>query len=481
MKQKKSSTVVNQFLDSLSKRMSENQLFKKVTRAPDFSKKIIGQLTRYDRRTLANELLINYRFPSDFLQHTYNKIYDVLSLSYKSRPPEMLVRNVNKIIEWNGKKGKREFWEPISKSSTPGFSIFGISGLGKSTVVDDVLSLFPKVVFHPDLQTYQIPCIKVSCPPKASTKGLCKLILRAVDEHLGRENPNSYANRTTEIDLLMVVADVCQYNAIGAIFIDEIHNLRVASEESKERVLDFLKILTTMAGVPIIYIGNPRALEVLCANHEIARRSKGIGWLVADRFQFDTDAWDNIINSVWNLQVLRRPGRLTRELSFAYYDETQGILGHLVVLHMNCQLWALDRKKETISVDLVREVSKFEMGTIRPMMAALRSGDPTWIARYPDIDSSSLTQYFVDGEYAIAPNEPIKGGTKVKTVQEKKSQPKKFHHRNGKTNLSGKPKTKAVTGELVDIAKTSETSTKNAYDILKTRGFIPDLISFCKL
>src|SRR2546421_3646675 len=76
------------------------------------------------------------------------------------------------------------------QSKARGFAIYGIGGMGKSTTVENILSLYPQVITHThycnqDLVLRQLVWLKLQCPNDGSIKGLCLNFFQVVDDILG--------------------------------------------------------------------------------------------------------------------------------------------------------------------------------------------------------------------------------------------------------------------------------------------------------
>ena len=76
------------------------------------------------------------------------------------------------------------------KQPTYGFPVFGISGVGKTCSVMNVLTNYPQVIVHYNYRgcpflMHQLVWLKVDCPPDGTIKGLCQRILQGIDKVLG--------------------------------------------------------------------------------------------------------------------------------------------------------------------------------------------------------------------------------------------------------------------------------------------------------
>lgn len=79
-----------------------------------------------------------------------------------------------------------------SRSTATGFTILGISGVGKTTAVERILSLYPQVIGHHEYQgrpltVMQVVWLKLDCPFDGSIKGLCLNFFQVIDDSFGRQ------------------------------------------------------------------------------------------------------------------------------------------------------------------------------------------------------------------------------------------------------------------------------------------------------
>lgn len=87
------------------------------------------------------------------------------------------------------------------RSTATGFTILGISGVGKSTAVQEILSLYPQVIHHNfyknslHLPNTQLVWLKLECPADGSVKGLCLNFFQAVDDILETQYYEIYGGR----------------------------------------------------------------------------------------------------------------------------------------------------------------------------------------------------------------------------------------------------------------------------------------------
>ena len=71
-----------------------------------------------------------------------------------------------------------------ANSTAKCLSLIGCSGSGKSTTVNRILSTYPPVIFHSDINFVQLPYLRIECPSDGSLKSLCLNFFREIDSHL---------------------------------------------------------------------------------------------------------------------------------------------------------------------------------------------------------------------------------------------------------------------------------------------------------
>jgi hypothetical protein len=387
----------NPFLAALPKRLTKKQFFEKFTSLPDFGRKKVSKMKAAQRHELLDDILLEYREPFDIHWHIYSKIDDCLRIGYKARPTDHFLPRIDLIEQWRQNKGNKDWTPPKNLiRHIPSCSLIGISGVGKSTSVDECLNLVPQTIYHEDLNKIQILYLKVTCPSKGSTKGLCLEIIRQIDRIAGTDYNSIYDKTSlTEYNLISAISSLVHNHALGLLVVDEIQHLKVAKGEGPETLLNFLKVINEIVAVPIFYVGTAEALKILNANLQIGRRSKGIGRILWDRFDEDSSDWSGMVDSLWDMQVLPSKNEITEEIRSVYYDETQGITDFLITLHICVQKWAIEKRIRKVTPDLIREVAREEFAGLQNMLKALRSKDYDEIKKYPDmyIDPVLMEEY----------------------------------------------------------------------------------------
>ncbi|WFU24966.1 AAA family ATPase [Bradyrhizobium sp. CB1717] len=280
--------------------------------------------------------------------------------------------------------------ESSGPSTAPSFALFGVSGMGKSTVVERTLSFYPRALSHEKYGFYQIVWMKIDCPMDGSLKQLLLSIVAKVDSTLGTNHSKSVNGRVPTDKLILDVAKIAAQHHLGVLVIDEVQHLLAAKGVGMEKLLNFFVTFTNDVKVPIIVLGTPKAKVHLEQLFREARRVGQYGSALWDRMALGRE-WDYFLKVLWKYQWLQKAEDLSPEVSEAMYHQTQGITALVIRLFQLVQLQAIRGKSERITVSLINKVAKEKFSLLRPALDALRSGDNDRIAKFEDLISSGVT------------------------------------------------------------------------------------------
>ncbi|WP_371365934.1 hypothetical protein SRRS_05070 [Sporomusa rhizae] len=326
------------------------------------------------------------------------------------------------------KQGKIPTKLPFNtRNIASGFTIIGISGIGKSTAINRILSSYPQIIIHSKYKEqpfslYQISWLKLDCPHDGSTRALCTNFFMAIDRLLGT---NYFAKHGSKRNfavntMLPIMGQIAQDHCLGALIIDEIQHLSRAKSGGAEEMLNFFVTLVNTIGVPVILIGTNKAMPILQGEFRQARRGSGQGDMVWERMQND-ELWEILMEAIWSFQWTKTKTILTQELVDTLYMESQGITDIAVKLYTISQLRAISiGGDEIITPNLIREVSKDSLTLVRPMLDALKSGDLNEIAKYGDIKPLKYEDFYERYKGALA--QRLNGQGKPQIITPKNTQ-----------------------------------------------------------
>jgi hypothetical protein len=280
-----------------------------------------------------------------------------------------------------------------SAPSASGFSIFGVSGGGKSTAVNNILSFYPQHIIHTtdgekEFLFHQLPWIKIDCPYNGNIKGLCQKFFSAVDDVLGTTYLKKYGGNSNSIDrMIIAIAHIALMHGLGLLVIDEIQHLKTLKNNGSDAALNFFVTLMNEIKLPIIYIGTYKAIETLSDDFRQTRRTNGIG--IVEMNYLTRDEFDVFLPFLWKYQWIKNKCELTEKLSDVMYDNTMGILDVIVKLFIAIQVEAIRSEKECITENLIERVAKEKFPFVKRIIDAIRNNDSEALKDYEDVKSYS--------------------------------------------------------------------------------------------
>lgn len=282
-------------------------------------------------------------------------------------------------------------FRPLMRSTAAGFAIIGASGVGKSTLVEGILGLYPQVIVHTQyhgtpFDQQQLVWLKLDCPYDGSLKGLCMAFFEAVDEIVGTSYATQYGGnrRRTVDDLLPIMARLAAALGLGVLVIDEIQRLNEAYSGGAQKMLNFFVQLTNTIGVPVVLVGTYKAFTLFTSDFAMARRSAGQGDIIISNLQRD-EYWEHFLGKLWQYQWTSEPTPLSPQLGKVMYEESQGIVDIAVKLYMLAQWSIIGEEDERLTPGRITDVARGNFHAARPILQALRTNDIATLSKIKDI------------------------------------------------------------------------------------------------
>ena len=379
----------NPFIEALPNLLSPHEIIEKIAVYPEYYKSE-RQVEGHYRIHMIDRLFQVFQ-PLPMNLELENKISRALRQGYISRNPfdNKLAQGFYKDYYSKNSIGlinKDRFY-----SSSLGFTLIGISGIGKTSSLQRILNLYPNVIVHSEYKgslfsMYQVVYLKLECPHDGSIKGLLYEFFSEIDRLLGTNYHEKVIRAKSTVDAMMTIMNQVVRNcSLGLLIIDEIQHLSMAKSGGSEKMLNFFVNLVNNVGVPVILVGTPKAINVLQGDFRQARRGSGSGGdMVCDRIQRD-GVWDLLVDSIWHYQWMRKETLLTPEISNVLYEETQGIPDLLKKVYAIAQAHAISTGKEEITPQIIKKVAKENLKLIQPMITALKTNNLREIIKYEDI------------------------------------------------------------------------------------------------
>ncbi|WP_144513245.1 ATP-binding protein [Bacillus sp. FJAT-22090] len=286
---------------------------------------------------------------------------------------------------------------PNIRNSASSFTLIGFSGIGKTSAIERILSLYPQVILHQHpLNFIQVVWIKLNCPFDGSLKTLCMDFFQKIDLQIGTNYYEKYGKPSNSVSSMVTrMGQISRLHCVGALIIDEIQHLLSAKGVASEMMMNFFVTLVNEIGIPVMFIGTMKARALLQKDFRQARRSSGQGDMVWQQMKNDDD-WEVLITSMWDYQWTKEYSELNKELIDTFYEESQGIIDIAVKLYFLAQTRAIETGVEKVTPQIIRKVFKEDLKLVHPMINALKSGDAAAIAKYEDILPMDLEEYILN-------------------------------------------------------------------------------------
>lgn len=309
--------------------------------------------------------------PTSLYYEVYRDLLGLLKNGYKGRNP------LNESTRaWQHQVANSLYARTKTTASSCAFT--GYSGMGKTTLVDSVLSLIPPVIHHLadgplGYEFNQIVYIKVNIPGDADLKQICLSIIGEIDKVAGTNIKDEYdrKGRSTKQCISRLVT-MCTTQLVGMIIFDEIQNICLASPNAQKLVFTLFDRLANEAHVPTIKIGTTKANRLINKEFTNSRRlGIPIEWT---NYQTHDDDWLLLLEYVWECQLLPVKLELTQDYKELVYKYTQGVAYCLFFLIEQANIIGLRRGLSGFSKELFDEVYQVKFRLIRPAITALRLG-----------------------------------------------------------------------------------------------------------
>ena len=282
----------------------------------------------------------------------------------------------------------------VRSKSVPAIMVTGVSGGGKTTLVDGLLEMYPQTIIHTKYKdepfnVKQLVWIGVNASFDASLKGLVLAMFGAVDAALGTDYRRQYEKSRHTIDSLIGnLSQVFATYHLGVLFVDEIQCLMLrGNDEAKLALSLFLKIANECK-VPIVFGGTYAAAKLFSTVARNARRVCSGGYFdLALATGYDDLVWDKlVVEFAWKkYQWVPKPAPLTTELRKLIFRLTQGILAVFIALHRASQVYAIRRGMVTVDAAVLREVYDKQFTLLHPALNALQSNKRTRLEKFEDL------------------------------------------------------------------------------------------------
>jgi hypothetical protein len=286
-------------------------------------------------------------------------------------------------------------------------ALIGIPGIGKSQAIKRASRPYRKVIYHPELNIYQIPALLIEMPYKGvSVNALAQAIIRALDQAFpqGRYCETYLRSAVNAEVLFMEAVALMQAHYVGILLVDESQNkdyrtdARGSQRHAPSKATTGQTPLTTLlltatnaSQIPMLMSGTPELRDMLGARMSMLRRIVGRGMQVWKPLSLPSKEDPHgefrvFLELIWRFQWTKTPFELTRPMHNIFYFYSQGITDVVIKLFHDIQLRAIrNGGDEIVDEDLVHDVAREELGALTEVTRAMRDMDYDKTGRIADL------------------------------------------------------------------------------------------------
>lgn len=294
---------------------------------------------------------------------------------------------------------KEEMSKPIAEyqvrsKSVPAIMVTGVSGGGKTTLVESLLEMYPQTIIHrkykdESFNVKQLVWIGVNASFDASLRGLVLALFGAVDAALGTDYRKQHEKSKLTIDTMIGnLSRVFTTHHLGVLFIDEIQCLMLRGDQEAKLALSLFLKLGNVCRVPIVFGGTYAAVRLFSKVARNARRVCSGGYFdLALPTSHDAVVWDKLVVEIlWKkYQWVPQPAPLSEDLRKTLFWLTQGIIAILIALHRASQVYAVRKKLKTVDAKVLKKVYETQFVLLHPALEALRSRKRNRLEKFEDL------------------------------------------------------------------------------------------------
>jgi hypothetical protein len=388
----------NKLIEALPLPLSDGQLIEAMSSLPEYAAEQL-EWTAHERIQLIKQLS-HFSVPLNRHMELARKLDGMIREGYVGCDTTLLAKAmaVQKTIEFLKTPG-RNYQTILRDGPQLSSLLMGIPGTGKTTATKRFLATFPKTIYHPELNLYQIPYLHIELPADGmSVKELCLKILTQIDSRIPgasyRETYYKLARRTTG-EMLDAVSKILNIHMVGLLVADEVQNITNAKKGSQVLMTELVSMCNCLS-VPILFIGTNKAASLFSTDFRQSRRATGGNWNNIEN-PFSPDAseatkgeWNDFAEILFQYQWVKKTVPFSEYFSRLLYEYSAGVLDIAIKLFAATQTRAILDKSEVITPELMDRTYREEFSTLHSMLEALRNGDLEKLAHYPDIAPTNL-------------------------------------------------------------------------------------------
>lgn len=343
----------NPFLEAIPRPRTRDEIISDCAKGvPGYDRQTALAMSTEDKQVMYPALK-DWRFILPYQHKLETQFALGLQLSYAKRNIDILQTSNGSVVELSS--GGSSPYEP--------FTLLDISGTGKSTSIDALLSGYPQVIQHEfdGLRISQILYLYAVCPPNSNMSTLFETIAKKIDRACGygEEIYQKQVRKAKNLgEKAGIITDLINRFAIGAIVLDEIQSLDM--EKSKESSINYLLSIVNDTGVNLCVAGTEEGYDKVFKTRKIEKRT-GVDPSEEMNYYEDPKFFVAMLTDLFQYQWFDEEVSLTKDMIDMFYMKTNGIVDDMVKLFVYMHKDYLDRparKRPVVDAAFIKTTSE---------------------------------------------------------------------------------------------------------------------------
>lgn len=331
------------------------------------------------------------------------QFFELLIEGLEARDPR-ISQNRSRIFDTGRFKGKRLSELPWFSDSAAGMVVEGITGVAKTFILKRVLSLIPQTCAHETSQEYgwqsftQLIYLVVPMPSSSRQGAFLLDVALGMDRALGTKYADSLRSRDFSDDKRAVlVLHWLSVHRCGALIVEECQERNLPSSVFGSDFLSlFLRAMNW--GIPVVVLGNPKALSTIKTFTQDGRRFSVGHWFTMEPvWDFRAAIWTkDLVPGIWGWSPMSGKDEHVPNRDHYLWKKTAGIPDFLVLLRKESLKNAARLGRDFVTMADIEEAYKGRaMQANHPLIEALISFDPRKLSVLTDVPADAIVRRWI--------------------------------------------------------------------------------------
>ncbi len=351
---------------------------------PSAATRRAGEITRIMELSTLGDIV--YPFPE--YQKTGIALATIIRDSYVARNPLMtLDRQRRHALATEGADGLP--FPANWKSSAKGHLMMAVSGMGKTTFALAFLLRYPQVIQHTSYKDQSLKCVQVvylvlRVPHDATLKSLCIQFFEEIDRILGSDYARQARSRRHIAPMVQLMNQVATAVSLGFLVVDELQNLRSATSDNAEHMLNLFSEIIEKLGISLLILATPAVQVVIEKSVRNARKLASYGETVLRPMAKDDLQWEDFCETYWDYSFVKKKAPLDKATRDAWHTASAGNTAFAALAFLLAQRNEIGGR-EVIDAAAFQRTAATDMAFLQPAISALRSRNPIKLRAFDDL------------------------------------------------------------------------------------------------